>query len=88
MQTRSGATAPFEAPKTREFANILNSLQLAGKKSVLVTSDFEKEVYFSSRNLQKCSVVRASDLGTYAIMNTNVLVLSEGAIEKIKETFN
>ena len=77
----------FESPKTKEFANILNNLQLTGKKSVLVTSDFEKEVYLSSRNLKKCSVVRASDLSTYAVMNSHTLVLSEGAVEKIKETF-
>lgn len=77
----------FEAPRTREFVNILNNLQLAGKKSVLVTSDFEKEVYLSSRNLKKACVVRAGDLSTYDIINTHTLVLSEGAIEKIKETF-
>jgi len=77
----------FEAPRTREFVNILNNLQLAGKKAILVTSDFEKEVYLSSRNLKKSSVVRASDLNTYAIMNTHALVLSESAVEKIKETF-
>ena len=77
----------FEAPRTKEFINILNSLQLADKKAVLVTSDFEKSVYLSSRNLKKCSVVRASDLSTYAIINSHTLVLSEGAVEKIKETF-
>ena len=77
----------FEGPKTKEFVNILNNLQLAGKKSVLVTSDFEREILLSSRNLKKCSVVRASDLNTYAIMNSHTLVISEGAVEKIKETF-
>ena len=77
----------FATPRTREFVNILNNLQLADKKAILVTTDFEKEVVLSCRNLKKCSVMRASDLSTYAILNSHTLVLSEGAVEKIKETF-
>ena len=77
----------FEAPKTKAYSNILDQLKLNGQKTLLVTADFEKSVYLSSRNLQNTSVVRANDLHTYAIMNTNTLILSEGAIDKIKETF-
>ena len=77
----------FEAPKTSEFVNILNCLEVGGEKTILVTPEFEKEVYLSSRNLQKAQTMRASDLNTYAIMNTGKLVLSEGAVDKIKETF-
>ncbi len=77
----------FDAPKTKAFVGILNALQLNGKKVALVTADFEKEVYLSSRNIQKCCVLRASDLDTYTILNTNALVIAEDAIEKIKETF-
>lgn len=77
----------FEAPKTKEFINILQQLDVNGQKAVLVTSDFEKEVYLSSRNVPKTSTVRATDLNTYEIMNAGKLILSEGAVEKIKETF-
>jgi large subunit ribosomal protein L4 len=77
----------FETPKTKEFINILEKLGTTGKKSLLVTADHEKEVYLSSRNLQKASVVRASDLNTYEVMNTDALILSEGALDKIKESF-
>lgn len=77
----------FESPKTKEFINILQNLKLDDQKIVLVTSGQEKELLLSSRNLKKASVVRASDLNTYQILNTQTLVLSEGAIDKIKETF-
>lgn len=73
----------FEAPKTSEYVNILNNLKLNGQKTILVTSDFEKEVYLSSRNLQGADVVRAEDLNTYDILHTGTLVLSEGSVEKI-----
>lgn len=77
----------FEAPKTKEFINILQQLDVNGQKTVLVTSDFEREVYLSSRNVPKTETVRATDLNTYEIMNAGKLILSEGAVEKIKETF-
>ncbi len=77
----------FESPKTKEFINILQQLEVKGEKTVLVTSDFEKEVYLSSRNVPKMQTVRATDLNTYEIMNANKLILAEGAVDKIKETF-
>lgn len=77
----------FEAPKTQQFKGILDKLNIADKKSVLVTSDMDKHLYLSSRNLPKASVTRASDLNTYEIVKAQTLVLSEGAIEQIKATF-
>ncbi|HMN88903.1 MAG TPA: 50S ribosomal protein L4 [Saprospiraceae bacterium] len=77
----------FEAPKTKAFQQILKALQLDQAKTLLVTADHEREVFLSGRNLPKASITRAVDLNTYHILNANTLILSEGAIEKIKETF-
>ena len=77
----------FEAPKTQQFKGILDKLNIADKKSVLVTGEMDKHLYLSSRNLPKASVTRASDLNTYEIVKAQTLVLSEGAIEQIKATF-
>ena len=77
----------FDAPRTKEYVNILNCLDLGAKKSLLVTADHEKEVYLSGRNLKEASVARAADLNTYDILKANTLVLSEGSIAVIKETF-
>lgn len=77
----------FESPKTKAFIKILSALKVSDKKTLFVTADYEKEVLLSSRNMPKASVMRASDLNTYAILNSSTIVLSEGCIEKIKETF-
>jgi large subunit ribosomal protein L4 len=77
----------FEAPKTSEFVNILNALKVADQKPLLVTADYEKEVYLSSRNLQKVDVVTASDLNTYQVMKAGIVLLSEGAVDKITQAF-
>lgn len=78
----------FEAPKTKAYLNILSKLPVQAKKSLVVTADMEKEVYLSGRNLPNSGVVRAVDLNTYMVLNTGLLILMEGAVNKIKESFN
>ncbi len=73
----------FDAPRTKSFAGILSSLQLENRKVLLVTAEYDRNVYLSSRNLPKASVVRAQDINTFEILHANTLVLSEAAIEQI-----
>lgn len=75
----------MEAPKTKVFSSMLNSLGIADKKSLLVLDGINKNVYLSSRNLQGSKVVNASELNTYTIMNANSVVLTESSIEKIEQ---
>jgi large subunit ribosomal protein L4 len=77
----------FEAPKTKDYLNILNNLELNNQKTLLVTGDHDQAVVLASRNIKKANVTRAQDLNTFSVLNTNTLILSESAIEKIKETF-
>jgi large subunit ribosomal protein L4 len=76
----------FDAPKTKAYLGMLKSLNLLDQKSLLVTNDYEKNVYLSSRNLPKADVSRAQDLNTYEILHSNTLILSEGSIAKIVES--
>lgn len=75
----------FEAPATKEYINILNNLEAGNIKSLLITNDYEREVYLSSRNLQKSKVLRADEVSTYDILNAEKVVLSEGAVEQISK---
>ncbi|MEM6722674.1 MAG: 50S ribosomal protein L4, partial [Bacteroidota bacterium] len=77
----------FETPKTSAYVEILNNLSIGDKKSLLVVGEYDKTVLLSSRNLQKAQVTRAQDLNVYDMLNSNVVVLSESAVEKIKESF-
>jgi len=78
----------FDSPKTKEYINILTKLDAAQSRSLLVTSDYEKELYLSSRNLKKSEVVKATDLNTYQILLANSVILSEGSVETIVKSFN
>ena len=73
----------FDAPKTKTFLSVIDSLGLGDKKSLFVVADYDKNVYLSSRNLTGVKVVNCSELSTYDIMNASALVISEGAIEKV-----
>ncbi len=77
----------WDAPKTKNYTSVMSGLELDGKKSLLVTAEDNKNVYLSSRNVQKAKVMRAQDLSTYDVMNSGTLIISEGAIDKIKATF-
>jgi large subunit ribosomal protein L4 len=78
----------FETPNTKNFINVLKALGLENKKSLFVLGESNKNVYLSSRNLKASNVVTNSELSTYAILNANNLVLSEGSLEGIVENLN
>ena len=75
----------FESPKTKEMVAIKSNLQLADKKSLFVLPVENNSIYLSSRNLQDVSIVIASELSTYQILNAKTIVLLEGSVEKIEE---
>jgi large subunit ribosomal protein L4 len=78
----------MEAPKTKEFINIKNNLKIADKKSLFVLPAENNNIYLSSRNLQGVSVVSASYINTYQILNAKTVVLLESCVTKIEELFN
>ncbi len=75
----------FDTPKTSQFLAILNALQVADKKPLTVTGANDKMLYLSCRNIEKATIAPATDLNTYQIMQAGAVVISESAIEKIKE---
>ena len=78
----------FEAPKTKEFINILNSLSVSDKKSLLLVSDKNKNVFLSSRNLKKTHVSTVAEVSTYDLINAENIILCESTLDQLKERFN
>jgi len=74
----------FDTPQTKKYTEILNNLNVLDKKTLLVLSDSNKNVYLSSRNLKKAKVVTASQINTYDLMNATSIIMAEGSIEKIE----
>ncbi|MBD5188395.1 MAG: 50S ribosomal protein L4 [Muribaculaceae bacterium] len=73
----------FEAPKTKQFAAVLDALKVNGKKVLLVMPTMDKNVNLSLRNVPGARMMAAADLNTYAILNNNVMLLSEKSVEVV-----
>lgn len=75
----------FEAPKTKDYLSILNSLKIGDKKSLVVLNEANKNIYLSSKNLQGAKVLVVSELSTYDIMNAGNLVFVESSLNSLQK---
>ncbi|PIF05742.1 MAG: 50S ribosomal protein L4 [Draconibacterium sp.] len=75
----------LDAPKTKEMVALKGNLNIADKKSLFVLPVENNTIYLSSRNLKDVSVITASDLNTYQILNAKAIVLFEESLKKIEE---
>lgn len=78
----------FEAPKTKNYIDLIKNLNLADKKTILVLGDTNNNVYLSSRNLQGAKVVKATDLNTYDIVNAQTIILVESSVKVLESLLN
>jgi large subunit ribosomal protein L4 len=78
----------FDAPKTKNYVDLIKNLNLSDKKTVLVLGDTNNNVYLSSRNLEGAKVVKASDLNTYDIVNAQSLILLESSVKVLESLLN
>ena len=78
----------FDAPSTKAYVQMLNNLKVSERKQLLVLPSANKSVYLSARYLKGSQVAIASDINTYVLMNADVLVIAESALEVINNTLN
>jgi large subunit ribosomal protein L4 len=78
----------FETPKTKDLMAMTKNLNVADKKSLIILSEPNNNVYLSARNLKEAKVVTASELNTYGILNAKVLVVAENSVAAIEQIFN
>jgi len=69
----------LEAPKTKQFADVLKSLEVAGKKVLYVLPEYSDNLFLSLRNVPTVEGTLLADINTYDIVNADVLLLSETA---------
>ena len=78
----------FEAPKTKQFVELVNNLKVNQGNLLLVLSDVNENILLSARNLQNVEIKRVNDLATYNIMKAKNLVLVESSVKGLNEMFN
>jgi large subunit ribosomal protein L4 len=69
----------MDTPKTKAFVDILGNLKVADKKLMFILPEYNDTVQMSIRNVPSVLGVLLSDINTYDIVNSEVLVLTESA---------
>jgi len=75
----------FEAPKTKQLVEVMKSLNVADKKTLLILADYNDNLYLSTRNVPNIAGTLLADINTYDIMNADVLVITENAAKVFAE---
>jgi len=74
----------FDAPKTKEFAQVLSNLSI-NKKALFVTADLDENVALSARNIPGITVVSATGINVLDLVGHEKLVMTKAAVEKVEE---
>ena len=69
----------LDMPKTKSFMDIMGKLKVADKKAMFIQPEYDDNVQLSIRNVPSVLGVLLSDINTYDIVNSEVLVLTESA---------
>jgi large subunit ribosomal protein L4 len=75
----------FEGVKTKPVAEMLDSVSKEGRKTLLVTADYDKNLLLSSRNIQRVTVRTAAEVNTLDVMLAARVFVQEEALGKLEE---
>ena len=70
----------FSTPKTKQAVEILKSLNVADKKTIIILPEYNDTLYLSTRNVPNVTTTLLANVNTYEIMNADTLVFTENAV--------
>ncbi len=73
----------IDGASTKAIVALMAALDLANDKVLILTSEYSPEVYRSSQNLRKVNVKEAYKASTLDLLNAQIVLLEEGAVEKL-----
>lgn len=77
----------FDKPSTKTVRILLEQLELAGKKILLLTGESDRNLYLSARNMPKVQIREADSPSTYEILNADVVMIQESGISRLEGSF-
>ncbi len=75
----------LENPKTKEIFQILKNLNIHDRKVLLLTAEYDPDIVRTGRNISNLIIRQASDASTYDILNCEMLLIQQNALDKITE---
>ena len=74
----------FDAPKTKEFADVMSNLNVAEKTLIVVTDD-DKNAALSARNLANATVVTPAGVNILNVVDNQKIVITKSALSQVEE---
>ena len=74
----------FDAPKTKEFADVMSNLNVAEKTLIVVTDD-DKNAALSARNLANATVVTPAGVNILSVVDSQKIVITKSALSQVEE---
>jgi large subunit ribosomal protein L4 len=78
----------IERPKTKQLVEILKALELTGRKTLLLVPKTDIAVWKSGRNIPRLNVLEAAKASTYEILDNQVLLIQQSAVDVLEKTFH
>ena len=75
----------FEEAKTKNFANILKSLDVS--KALVVLEDDNKNAELSARNIADIKTAKTNTINVYDILKYNTVITTRAVVAKIEEVY-
>lgn len=75
----------LDAPKTKTFVDIMGNLKVGDKKAMFIMPEYNDNMQMSMRNVPTVLGVLLSDINTYDIVNSDVLIMTESAARIFSE---
>ena len=76
----------MEAPKTKEFVQILKNIN-ASKKALVVTAEKNDNVIKSARNIEGVQAATVNTINVYDILKYDTFVITTDAVKKVEEVY-
>lgn len=76
----------MNAPKTKQFAAILNNLKV-DRKALVVAPDYDDNVALSARNIPGVKFVAADGINVLDVLKHDKLIITKEAVQKVEEVF-
>ena len=70
----------YDAPSTKQLVSLIGALGVAQKKILVLTDGLKQNVFLSGRNLQRVHVMPYSDVSTYHILWSDVVLIESNAL--------
>lgn len=79
-------TFNMDAPKTKEFAKVLNNLKVA-KKALVVLNEKNENIIKSARNIEGIQTALVNTINVYDILKYDAFIITKDAVQKVEEVY-